>query len=176
MSALHWYFAYGSNMQPATFRGRRGIEPVETVPARLDEWQLVVDKPPLIPLGHAMANVVRVAGGAVYGVAYAITTDDLAHVDLTEGVAIGNYERVAVDVVTLDGGARLAAHTLTSERRDPGLRPSDRYMSLLIEGAEVHGLPGDYLAWLRDIPCLPESAEAKKIRAFIDQAMKKEPR
>jgi hypothetical protein len=106
-------------------------------------------------------------------VAYAITADDLAHVDLTEGVAIGNYDRVAVEVVTLDAGIRLSAHTLTSERRDPGLRPSDRYMSLLIEGAEVHGLPGHYLATLRGIPSIPESAEAKGIRAFVDQAMKK---
>jgi hypothetical protein len=176
VSDFVWYFAYGSNMQPATFRGRRGIEPVETVPARLDGWRLVVDKPPLVPVGHSMANVIAEPGTAVYGVAYAITAEDLAHVDLTEGVAIGNYTRIAVEVVPLARAGVLSAYTLTSERRDPALRPSDRYMGLLVEGAEVHGLPAEYLAWLRTIPAVPESEEARSIRGFIDRAMKKEPR
>jgi hypothetical protein len=49
-------------------------------------------------------------------------------------------------------------------------------MGLLVEGAEVHGLPAEYLAWLRTIPAVPESEEARSIRGFIDRAMKKEPR
>ena len=41
-----WYFAYGSNMETATFRGRRGIAYRQALPARLTGWQLVLDKPP----------------------------------------------------------------------------------------------------------------------------------
>src|SRR6185436_7651685 len=83
---LVWYFAYGSNMQPATFAGRRGIAAARALPARLAGWQLVFDKPPLLPMGQGMGNVVVAVGAEVFGVAYAITGDDLAHVDLTEGV------------------------------------------------------------------------------------------
>jgi len=63
-----WYFAYGSNMQIATFRGRRGIAYRRAVPARLAGWRLVLDKPPLVPVGHAFANVVPDPAGAVVGV------------------------------------------------------------------------------------------------------------
>jgi hypothetical protein len=171
-----WYFAYGSNMQPATFAGRRGIVAARTVPARLPGWQLVFDKPPLLPMGQGMGNVVVVPGAEVIGVAYAIGPDDLAHVDLTEGVLIENYRRVAVEVVPLDGSTPFEAWTLTSDRRDATLLPSARYMALLIDGAEHHGLPAEYVAWLRARPAVAESPESSAARAFIDRALKKEPR
>ena len=177
MSELVWYFAYGSNMQPATFRGRRGIEAARAVPARLADWQLVFDKPPLLPMGQGMANVIASPGAHVLGVAYAITADDLAHIDLTEGVLIDNYRRVAVQVAPLDGsGPAFDAFTLTSDRRDTTLCASVRYMALLIEGAEAHGLPAEYVDWLRACPAVPESPESALARQYIDRALKKEPR
>ena len=171
-----WYFAYGSNMQPATFAGRRGIAASRAVPARLVGGQLVFDKPPLLPMGQGMGNVVAVSGAAVFGVAYAITADDLAHVDLTEGVLIENYRRVAVEIEPLDGGAAFEAWTLTSDRRDAALLPSQRYMALLIDGAEHHRLPAEYVSWLRAHPAVAESPESTVARSFIDRALKKEPR
>jgi AIG2 family protein len=160
---LVWYFAYGSNMQPATFAGRRGIVAARALPARLAGWQLVFDKPPLLPMGQGMANVVATPGAEVLGVAHAITADDLAHVDLTEGVLIENYRR-------------FEAWTLTSDRRADGLLPSERYMELLIDGALHHGLPAEYVAWLRARPAVADSPESLEVRAFIDRALKKEPR
>ena len=177
MSAHSWYFAYGSNMHPATFRERRGIVPRSAVPARLVGWRLVLDKPPVLPIGEAMANLVEVPDGVVCGVAYEVTAADLAHIDLTEGVLIGNYRRVSVVVHPLgDGGTPLDAFTLASDRRDPALRPSRRYMRLLIEGATLHGLPAEYVEWLRTIPAVEETAEAAAARALLDRALKKEPR
>ena len=71
------------------------------------------------------------------------------------------------------------AYTLTSERRDPSLCASYRYMALLIEGAQAHGLPAEYVAWLRQCPAVEETAEAVAVRASLDRALgalKKEPR
>jgi gamma-glutamyl AIG2-like cyclotransferase len=159
MSEPVWYFAYGSNMQPATFRGRRGIAPLHAVPAHLAGWQLVLDKPPILPVAEAMANIVETAGAEVFGVAYAISDEDLVHIDLTEGVLIENYRRIAVRISSLDAGRRvLDAFTLTSE------------------GAEVHGLPPAYVAWLRSRPAGDETPEGAAARQFIDRALKKEPR
>jgi cation transport regulator ChaC len=177
MSVPVWYFAYGSNMQPATLTGRRGIVPLGAVPARLAGWRLVLDKPPLLPAGGAMANVIEDAGAHVLGVAYALAPADLAHLDLTEGVLIGNYRRVAVRVTRLDAGATLDAWTLTSERRDPTLRPSRRYLALLVEGAEAHGLPADWIAGLRATPAVDDTPEGEAVRRMIDRVLqKKEPR
>lgn len=172
-----WYFAYGSNMQPATFSGRRGIVPSRAVPARLDGWQLVFDKPPLLPIGEGFANVVEAQGSRVLGVAYAVTTSDLEHIDFSEGVLIDNYRRVSVRIASLaEPGVALDAFTLTSHRRDPALCPSRRYMTLLIEGAETHGLPAEYVAWLRSCPAGDETPEAVAARGILDRALKKEPR
>lgn len=172
MSTRVWYFAYGSNMQPATFAGRRGITPTRALAARAPGWQLVLDKPPLVPVGESFANLVVADDAHAFGVVYEITADDLAHVDLTEGVLIGNYTRVEISVEPLrepDGPAR--AFTLVSEKHAPELQPSDRYMSLLIEGAAHHGLPEEWIAMLRAVPTKAQSVEAVAARAIIDAGL-----
>jgi hypothetical protein len=167
-----WYFAYGSNMQTATFRGRRGIEFHRALPVRARGWRLVLDKPPLIPIGESFANIVRDADTEVLGVAYEVSSDALETIDLTEGVPIGNYERCAIEVVPLaEEGTPLQAFTLVSDRHDAGLQPSTRYLGLLIEGAIEHGLPATYVEFLRAIPACAPSAAALALRPLIDGAM-----
>ncbi len=167
-----WYFAYGSNMQTATFRGRRGIDFVRALPARAPGWRLVVDKPPLLPIGESYANIVRDAVGEVLGVAYEVSVDALQTIDLTEGVLIGNYDRRTIAAVPLAGDvAPLDAFTLTSERRDSGLCPSTRYMALLIDGALEHGLPADYVDFLRGIRACAPSSASEALRPLLDGAM-----
>ncbi|HWP64644.1 MAG TPA: gamma-glutamylcyclotransferase family protein [Candidatus Limnocylindria bacterium] len=168
----HWYFAYGSNMQSATFRGRRGIVPRRAVPARAPGWRLVLDKPPLLSMGHSFANVVPDPAASVYGVAYEIGADDLAHVEFSEGVPFGNYVRVELDLETLSGEV-LHGCTLASDKRATGLQPSLRYMALLVEGAIEHGLPDDWIAMLRAVPAIEESEEAKAARALLDRVIRK---
>lgn len=169
-----WYFAYGSNMQTETFRGRRGIEPRRAVAAGAAGWRLVLDKPPLIPMDEAFANLVRDPTATVLGVLYEITPDDLAHVDLTEGVLIGNYERIRIDATPLAaGGVPVEAFTLVAGHRVDGLLPSRRYMACLIAGAEEHGLPAEYVAFLRGVPAKEESAEAIAFRPLFEDALRR---
>jgi gamma-glutamylcyclotransferase len=165
-----WYFAYGSNMQTATLRERRGIEFRRAVPACAAGWRLVLDKPPLVAVGEAYANIIRDAAAEVLGVLYEIAVEDLAHLDLTEGVLIGNYERIEIPVRPLSASSRdaVSAFTLVSEHRDTTLWPSTRYMALLIAGALEHALPADYVAFLRSIPARPPTPEAERFRALVD--------
>ena len=167
------YFAYGSNMETATFRGRRGIVFTCALPARLPGWRLVFDKPPLIPIGEAMANIVPDPEAEVLGVRYEITPADLAHLDFTEGVPIGNYRRIEVVVAPLAAAAEQPAFTLVSDRRDFTLRPSHRYMAYLIAGAEEHDLPADYIAFLRSVPASPETAAAAQARSLVDEVLRR---
>ena len=168
-----WYFAYGSNMQSATLRGRRGIHFHRALRGRARGWRLVLDKPGLIPTGSAVANIIPDATAEVWGVLYQIDEGDLGHLDLTEGVLIGNYMRIEIAVVPSIVDPPLSAFTLVSDRRNPGARPSTRYMGLLIAGAEEHGLPADYVEFLRRIPAQPESPEAAALRPFIDAALRR---
>jgi gamma-glutamylcyclotransferase len=169
-----WYFAYGSNMQSATLRGRRGIDYRRALPARLPGWRLVIDKPLLFSGAGSAANIVPDDSTEVIGVLFEITSADLDHVDFTEGVLIGNYRRVSVQAHPLRPDTPpLTAFTLASDRRDPRAKPTTRYMSLLIEGALEHGLPEDYVEFLRSIPAIVESDEAAEMRALIDGALKR---
>lgn len=170
-----WYLAYGSNLQSATLRGRRGVDYRRAVPVRAPGWRLVFDKPPLIPAGNAVANIVPEPGAEVLGVAFAISEDELAHIERTEGVFLDNYRRVEVAVAALAEvlDPPTLAFSLSSERRDPTALPSFRYMAMVIEGALEHGLPETHVAWLRGIPACEESPELVALRPKLDEFFKR---
>jgi hypothetical protein len=169
-----WYFAYGSNLQSATFRGRRGVVVRRALPVRAPGWRVVFDKPRLFSDG-SVANIVPDDACHALGVAYEISIDDHAHVELTEGVAIGHYARVEVPIepIVLVDDAPPAAFSLSSDKRDATLRPSTRYMGLVIEGALEHALPDVHLDFLRAVPTCEESPEAAALRPMIDALMKR---
>lgn len=141
-----WYFAYGSNLDPGTFLGRRRMRPTAYERAELGDFQLVFD----LPTGRgerAVANVKPVPGESVWGVAYRIDADQARHLDRTEGVPRA-YRRHEVALTTL-GGAPLSAFTYVSPHRHPDRKPSARYMGLLLRGARHYGLPARWIDFLR---------------------------
>ena len=170
-----WYFAYGSNMQIDTLCGRRGLVCHRALAARARGWRVVFDKPPLLPIGESFANLIPDPEAEAFGVLYEIDAAELAHIDVTEGVLIGNYDRVEIAAEPLSDrqATSLTAHTLISERRNPALRPSERYMALLIAGAREHGLPEHYIAALESVPARQESARASLLRPLLDGFMKR---
>ncbi len=170
---MTWYFAYGSNMESATLRGRRGVTWTRALAARAAGWRIVFDKPPLVPVGEAYANIVPDPAAAVLGVVYEVSGADLEHIALSEGVLIGNYARVDIPVVPLAGATPVQAATLVSDRSDPTLRPSDRYMACLVAGAIEHGLPAEWIAFLRSIPSRPQSEDAVRWRPLLDAAIRR---
>ncbi len=163
-----WYFAYGSNMQSATLRGRRGIDYRSALPARVPGWQLVLDKPPLLPVGESFANIVPTKDAEVLGVLFEMSPADYEHLESSEGVGFGSYQRVEVQAHPLQGSTGpVLAYSLSSDRRS-SLLPSRRYMQLLIEGAREHGLPPDYVDFLAALPAKDESALAQHLRPVVD--------
>ena len=141
------YFAYGSNLDPGTFLGRRRLRPLTSRVARLPDYQLVFD----LGIGRGergVANVRRAPGDEIWGVVYEITIRDAAHLDRTEGVHRGAYRRLGVSLELADGGVQ-PSYTLESGRGRPGRKPSRRYMGLLLKGARDHGLPEEWAERLR---------------------------
>lgn len=146
MSEPLWYFAYGSNMSPAIFVERRGLKPITSTWGWLEGWRLCFDLP-VGPGERGVANVVPAEGARLCGVLYRITPEEAEHLDRTEGVGGGFYERVEV-MVAATTGERILAFTYHSKFSTQGRKPSPRYIGLLLDGARVHGLPPDYLAVL----------------------------
>src|SRR6185436_11277275 len=117
-----WYFAYGSNMSPATFVGRRGMRPLATRWGWLDGYRLRFDLP-IGPGERGCANVEPAAHARVAGVVYRISHEDAQRLDRTE---LG-YRRAPVEVL-VDDGERVAAFTYESSVRVAGRKPSARYL------------------------------------------------
>jgi len=170
-----WYFAYGSNMQSETLRGRRGVPFRRAVVVRAPGWRVVFDKPPLFSIGEAFANIVREPDAVAWGVAFEIGDDDLAQIERSEGVMLGNYRRVelAVEALIDCEDAPRVATSLASDRRDPSLLPSTRYMALVVAGALEHALPADYVEALRAVPACESTAAALALRPLVDAAMRR---
>ena len=143
-----WYLGYGSNMNRTIFEGRRGMRPLQALPALLKNYQLRFNLA-IGPGERGVANLESEAGASTWGVLYLITTDQAEHLDQTEGVHRGTYQRLQVSV-TLEGGKPIGAFTYQSDRISQGRKPSPRYMGLLIKGAIQHRLPRDYLDYLQN--------------------------
>ena len=142
-----WYFGYGSNMNRGIFEDRRGMRPLERRIVRLENYCLCFNLP-IGPGERGVANLEPRVGAHTWGVAYLITTVQSEHLDRTEGVPKGGYRRIPVSIAVARGEP-IAAFTYQSERTRLGRKPSPRYMGLLIEGALHHGLPADYIDYLR---------------------------
>jgi gamma-glutamylcyclotransferase (GGCT)/AIG2-like uncharacterized protein YtfP len=162
-------------MASATFRGRRSIDWTRSAAAVARGWRLSIAKPSLLgAIAGGVATIFPDPESEVWGVVYEISEEDLEHLEMTEGVRIGHYERSEIFVEPVHTwNARHRAVTLTSGRPDSGLLPSTRYMNLLVEGAAEHGLPAPWIAMLRSIPASEESADAALVRQALDQAMRK---
>jgi cation transport regulator ChaC len=144
-----WYFAYGSNMCAAIFVDRRGMRPASAAWGWLDGYRLCF----ALPVGageRGVANLVSDPAARTCGVLYRITPEEGERLDRSEGVPGGLYRRVAVTVAASTGEA-IAAFTYRSEFSSVGRKPSPRYMGLLLAGAGEHGLPAEYVEFLRGI-------------------------
>jgi cation transport regulator ChaC len=145
-----WYFAYGSNMHHSAFRERRGMQPTEWRAARVPGYRLRFNLEGR-PKGRAApANIDLDPNGELWGVLYRITRRELLRLDHSEGVPGRHYRHVLVSAEDTDGNILTAIAYMA-----PGLahdrRPSLRYISLLREGARVHGLPETWVRYLESV-------------------------
>jgi len=147
MSDALWYFAYGSNMQRATFESRRRMRPLRAVSGRLHGYRVTFDLP-VGPGERGVANLAVDATATTYGALYLLTVEDFDRLDRTEGVDKSYYHRVGVAVIDRDEQP-IEAWTYISPHGKPGRKPSARYLGLLLEGAAEHDLPDDYVRELR---------------------------
>jgi cation transport regulator ChaC len=153
---MNWYFAYGSNMNPARLVDDRlrpkGVAHGLRVGGRLDGWRLTFDKIARAPKGAGAGNIVVAPGEVVHGTLNEMPSAGLDVLDVWEGVAGGHYERRTVPVVRADTGNTVEAITYVALLVGEGLRPTRDYLSHLLAGRDL--LPADYWQRLRATPTL----------------------
>jgi gamma-glutamylcyclotransferase len=151
---MPWYFAYGSNMNPARLvDGRlkpKGVVVGARIGGRLDGWRLTFDKIARKPPGAGVGNIVPTDGACVHGSLNQLPTAGLEVLDVWEGVTGGHYKRWTVPVVRADNGATVEAITYVALKVGKGLRPTREYLGHLLAGRDV--LPPDYCEELGATP------------------------
>ncbi len=151
-----WYFAYGSNMNPARVADQRlkerGVEMGPRIGGRLDGWRLVFNKIARAPEGAAAGNIVEAPGEVVHGTLNQMPDAGLAVLDIWECVAGGHYKRRTVPVVRADTGGTVEAVTYIALKVGEGLKPTREYLGHLLAGKDL--LPAAYWEKLKGTPTL----------------------
>ncbi len=135
-----WYFAYGSNLNRAQMKSRVG-QILEERPARLENYELVFNKK--ARGGSATGNIRPAPGKAVHGVLYRISEQALRALDRFEGVP-EHYRRIEVTTVDHEGN-KIEAQTYIATKVENGLRPAPHYLQTVLQGAQEHNLPEEYI-------------------------------
>ncbi len=135
-----WYFAYGSNLSRAQMKSRAG-QILEERPARLENYELVFNKK--ARGGSATGNIRPAPGKTVHGVLYRISEQALRALDRFEGVP-EHYRRIEVTTVDPEGN-KIEAQTYIATKVENGLRPAPHYLQTVLQGAQEHNLPEEYI-------------------------------
>jgi gamma-glutamylcyclotransferase len=145
-----WYFAYGSNMNPARLKERlepEGVAMGARIGGRLERWRLSFNKARMGMPANGAANIVATADGVVHGTLNEMPAQGLAVLDRFEGVATRQYRREIVPVVRADTGALVEATTYVALNiGSDSLLPLREYLAHLLAGRDL--LPADYSALL----------------------------
>ena len=134
---MNWYFAYGSNMNPARMQAR-GLAVLEALPGRLPGYGLCFNKRAMDRApGRAYANIQYAREGLVEGVLYRLeSAREITKLDHFEGTPI-YYSRECFPVMTAHGVQAAWVYIANPAFREEGLLPSQDYLAHLLAGREL---------------------------------------
>lgn len=104
------------------------------------------------------ATIIEKEGSTVYGAVWKIDKKCLNELDRQEGVEVGIYKPMEVQVLINDNEiipcrTYQLVHNPTSpmdpKNRSLSRQPSKTYLNVILNGAEETGLPADYICFLR---------------------------
>lgn len=172
------YFGYGSNLNPVALRAK-GVEPLESQPALVHGWRLEFSVTPPFPSQGGMATIVQTDDpvDVVHGVLHRCEDSAFVAIDTFEARGIF-YERIEVEAAPYSGGAqRACAYVVLPRFHDRTLRPTRRYLDMLLNGASTMRLDAAYVDRLRLIETLepriwpPFEHPAEPARSFNAQSL-----
>ncbi|QEY63980.1 gamma-glutamylcyclotransferase [Metapseudomonas lalkuanensis] len=132
---MSFYFAYGSNMNPARMRSR-GLVFSEAMAGRLEGYALCFDKRAHDRPGRSYANIRYQRDGVVEGVLYRLAhEDEIWKMDPFEGTPI-LYSRERMPVMTAQGVQPAWVYVANPAMREEGLWPTRSYLEHLLAGRE----------------------------------------
>jgi sulfite reductase (NADPH) flavoprotein alpha-component len=146
------YFGYGSNIDLSSLRSK-GVEPVSSVPAVLRGWNLRFNVQHWFPHEGGVGNIQPSANpdDLVEGMLHMCRDAELPALDEVESYGYG-YDRITVPLVTGTGPVDAFAYVGLPAFLDDRCLPTQRYLNIIIRGAEAAGLRKAYIDRLRRHP------------------------
>jgi gamma-glutamylcyclotransferase len=141
-SAARFYFAYGSNMSSRRLVARVPGA-ISLGRAHLPDWELVCNKRGRDESGKA--NLIERTGARAWGVIYRL---DPSHWNMLDRFEPG-YTRETSTVI-MDTRATVDVTLYLADPPLESLPPLDWYRDYLIDGAEEHRLPEEYVCSIRE--------------------------
>lgn len=146
-----YYFAYGSNMNPARLTDR-GITPLNIQAAVADNVRLLFNKAAWRKPGVGYATIEPAPGETVEGILYDLTAEAIALLDGYEGYP-KHYRRETLRVRLADNiPVEAIAYIAQPDKIEAGLKPTADYLSHLLAGEAC--LSPAYMARLRQTETL----------------------
>ena len=132
---MPYYFAYGSNMNPARMRSR-GLQFDEARAGQLSGFALCFNKRAHDRPERSYANIRYQRDGVVEGVLYRLShADEIRKMDPFEGTPIF-YSRERMPVITAQGVIAAWVYVANPAMREEGLWPTRAYLEHLLAGRE----------------------------------------
>lgn len=152
MGTSAYYFAYGSNMNPARMLERQ-ISFHKAQAGTLHGYHLTFNKRSTLQIGMANANVMPVPNCLVEGVVYHLKDDqEILKMDVFEGFPT-RYDRRPLPVTLAEQGEVNAwVYIADPAYIDNALKPARWYLDHLLAGK--HYLSDSYYKGLLKVPCL----------------------
>ena len=140
-----YYFAFGANLDPKVFEGRRKITVLEKKPFELNDFQLTFSHPAHLWDGMGYASIKPAPGHTVYGFLYKISRLDGLRLDCYESCAFLNkYKR---RIIESDGNR---FYTYQTTQPEENLVPSKTYVNKILAGlSQEDSIPRWYQKKLR---------------------------
>lgn len=146
------YFAYGANLASTVREGRRQLRPLSTACGFVKDSRLAFNMPGFGPAEPSFASLRTSPGQECHGGIFELTLSDWLKLCASEGVPFGYAVREVQ--VELYAGGSVSAFTLVGGLPFD-LPPSERYLSLIREGARELGLTAAYQERLSRVQTAP---------------------
>lgn len=131
----HWYFAYGSNMNPQRMHSR-GLLFDQLLPGRLEGYELCFNKRAHDRPGTAYANIRHRQAAVVEGVLYRLVdASEIFKMDPFEGTPVF-YSRERMPILTAQGVLPGWVYVANPAWRSEGLQPTRAYLEHLLAGRD----------------------------------------
>ncbi|EDV97873.1 GH17111 [Drosophila grimshawi] len=180
-----YYFGFGSNMLAKRIHIQNPSAEI-VGPALLEDYRLDFAMVSSVRWDGAVATIVPTRGTLTWGTLWQIDLSKLADIDNQEGVHLGIYRPISVQVKLHGRGTEISTrayhlvhqpesnlHEMEPDQVPENRQPSKTYLQVLVKGAIESGIPENYVKWLqglkhnnKTVSKLEETLQVREVELF----------